>query len=122
MQRVNKDRKDAKPSDRELLCKAILHQVPAGGGGAKDVLVLMINISPHWVVNLITYNSSLASQKNKTLGTVLYLLFATSKTILKLLMQAPSPVQYGPCLLHTSLSLIHHVPASRHNDELSFMP
>ena len=60
-------------------------------------------------------NSSLASQEYKTLCTVLNLLFLTSKTV----NTAPSLAQYGPCLPHTSLSLIHHVTASRHNDGLS---
>ena len=48
---------------------------------------------------------------------VLYLICCFS--LLKLLTQAPSLAQYGPCLPHTSLSLIHHVTASRHNDGLS---
>ena len=70
-----------KPSDRELLCKAILHQVPASGRGAKDVLVLLWLTSALIGWWMLYYNSSLASQKNKTLCTVLYLLFATSKTV-----------------------------------------
>lgn len=51
------------------------------GRGQGCISSLMINISPHWVINIITHNSPLASQKDKTLCTVLTLLFATPKTV-----------------------------------------